>query len=113
MPTYGYKCKSCGHTFDAFQGIKDEPLKICPKCGKELHRLITGGSGVIFKGSGFYVTDHNGGGGKSEAGGSTEKCPKAAPSKTGGSESAPCASCCANHAGADAPACPIAEPTAS
>ncbi|MDR2158493.1 MAG: zinc ribbon domain-containing protein [Treponema sp.] len=57
MPTYGYECKSCGHTFDAFQSMKDEPLKTCPRCGKEIRRLINGGSGVIFKGSGFYVTD--------------------------------------------------------
>ena len=60
MPTYEYKCKSCGHSFDAFQNIKDEPLKVCPECGKELRRLINGGSGVIFKGGGFYVTDKNG-----------------------------------------------------
>ena len=60
MPTYGYECKSCGHSFDAFQSIKDEPLKICPKCGKELRRLINGGTGVIFKGAGFYATDKGG-----------------------------------------------------
>jgi putative FmdB family regulatory protein len=57
MPTYEYECRSCGHTFDAFQSIKDEPLKICPQCGREIRRLINGGTGVIFKGSGFYVTD--------------------------------------------------------
>jgi putative FmdB family regulatory protein len=57
MPTYEYECKSCGHTFDAFQSMKDEPLKICPRCGMEVRRLIHGGTGVIFKGSGFYVTD--------------------------------------------------------
>jgi putative FmdB family regulatory protein len=57
MPTYEYECKSCGHTFDAFQNMKDEPLKICPRCGREVRRLIHGGAGVIFKGSGFYVTD--------------------------------------------------------
>ena len=57
MPTYEYECKSCRHSFDAFQSIKDEPLKTCPKCGKELRRLINGGTGVIFKGEGFYVTD--------------------------------------------------------
>ncbi|MDR2784150.1 MAG: zinc ribbon domain-containing protein [Treponema sp.] len=57
MPTYEYECKDCGHVFEVFQSIKDEPLKVCPKCGKEIRRLITGGSGVIFKGSGFYITD--------------------------------------------------------
>ncbi|MDR1072389.1 MAG: zinc ribbon domain-containing protein [Treponema sp.] len=57
MPTYEYECKSCRHSFEVFQSMKDEPLKICPECGKEIRRLITGGSGVIFKGSGFYITD--------------------------------------------------------
>jgi putative FmdB family regulatory protein len=57
MPTYEYECKSCGHTFEAFQSMKDDPLKICPQCGREVRRLIHGGTGVIFKGSGFYVTD--------------------------------------------------------
>jgi len=59
MPTYEYECKSCGHNFEAFQAISDDPLKICPECGKDIRRLIFGGAGVIFKGSGFYVTDKN------------------------------------------------------
>jgi putative FmdB family regulatory protein len=58
MPTYEYECKSCHHTFEAFQSIKDEPLKKCPKCGKGLRRLFGGGMGIIFKGSGFYTTDY-------------------------------------------------------
>ncbi|MDR1325549.1 MAG: zinc ribbon domain-containing protein [Treponema sp.] len=60
MPTYEYECKMCGHTFDVFQSMSDAPLKTCPECGKELRRLINGGSGIIFKGSGFYVTDKSG-----------------------------------------------------
>ena len=59
MPTYEYECKECSHNFEAFQAMSDEPLKTCPKCGKEIRRLIFGGAGVIFKGSGFYVTDKN------------------------------------------------------
>jgi putative FmdB family regulatory protein len=59
MPTYEYECKSCGHCFDVFQAMSDPPLKDCPKCSREVRRLIFGGSGVIFKGSGFYVTDKN------------------------------------------------------
>ena len=59
MPTYEYECKSCFHTFEAFQAMSDEPIKICPQCGREVRRLIYGGAGVIFKGSGFYVTDKN------------------------------------------------------
>ena len=57
MPTYEYECKSCSHNFEAFQSMSDAPLKDCPQCGKEIRRLIFGGTGVIFKGSGFYVTD--------------------------------------------------------
>jgi putative FmdB family regulatory protein len=61
MPTYEYECKNCGHTFDAFQRMSDPPLTTCPQCGQALRRLINGGSGIIFKGSGFYVTDKHGG----------------------------------------------------
>ncbi|MDR2210185.1 MAG: zinc ribbon domain-containing protein [Spirochaetaceae bacterium] len=57
MPTYEYQCKDCGHTFEAFQSMSEDPLKDCPKCGREIRRIINGGGGVIFKGSGFYVTD--------------------------------------------------------
>jgi len=57
MPTYEYECKSCSHCFEVFQSMSEPPVKDCPKCGKEVRRLIFGGTGVIFKGSGFYVTD--------------------------------------------------------
>ena len=61
MPTYGYICRGCGHEFEKFQSMKDEPLKRCPQCGKDkLHRKIGPGAGVIFKGSGFYCTDYKG-----------------------------------------------------
>lgn len=51
MPTYDYKCESCGHEFEVFQGISKRPIRKCPKCGKlKLKRLIGSGSGVIFKG---------------------------------------------------------------
>ena len=58
MPTYEYKCTECEEIFEFFQRITDEPLKTCPVCGGELNRLISGGMGVIFKGSGFYTTDY-------------------------------------------------------
>ncbi|NLW51147.1 MAG: zinc ribbon domain-containing protein [Candidatus Brocadiaceae bacterium] len=62
MPTYDYECKQCGHRFEAFQGMSDEPLKTCPECGKKkLVRLIGGGAGIIFRGSGFYITDYRNG----------------------------------------------------
>ncbi|OHB59656.1 MAG: FmdB family transcriptional regulator [Planctomycetes bacterium RBG_13_46_10] len=59
MPTYDYVCESCGHKFEQFQSMKAGSLRKCPKCGKnKLKRLIGAGSGVIFKGSGFYATDY-------------------------------------------------------
>lgn len=59
MPTYEYQCNNCGYVFEAFQSIKDNPLKKCPRCGKDtLKRLISGGAGLIFKGTGFYLTDY-------------------------------------------------------
>lgn len=59
MPTYDYKCDNCGHSFDVFQSMKDDKLTKCPNCGENtLKRLIGTGSGLIFKGSGFYLTDY-------------------------------------------------------
>ncbi len=58
MPTYEYECLDCKYTFEEFQRITDKPLDKCPKCGGRAKRLISGGAGLIFKGSGFYVTDY-------------------------------------------------------
>ena len=59
MPTYEYKCENCSHQFDTYQSMKDEKLTKCPVCGKNtLKRLIGSGGGLIFKGSGFYLTDY-------------------------------------------------------
>lgn len=59
MPTYEYRCDNCGHQFDEFQSITADALCDCPKCKKSsLQRLIGGGNGLIFKGSGFYITDY-------------------------------------------------------
>jgi len=60
MPTYEYECRACGYTFERTQNMSDEPIRVCPECGKDVRRLIFGGSGVIFKGSGFYVNDSRG-----------------------------------------------------
>ena len=59
MPTYEYQCKNCDHLFEEFQSITAKPIKKCPECKKmKLQRLIGGGAGLIFKGSGFYITDY-------------------------------------------------------
>ncbi len=58
MPTYEYECAKCGHSFEAFQSMSAPALESCPRCKGKLKRLIGGGLGVIFKGSGFYTTDN-------------------------------------------------------
>ena len=59
MPTYDYKCKECGHLFEEFQSMTAKKLVICPSCGKPaLVRLMSSGTGLVFKGSGFYQTDY-------------------------------------------------------
>ena len=58
MPTYDYICNKCDHTFEYFQAMSDTPLENCPECKSKVRRLVSGGSGLIFKGSGFYLTDY-------------------------------------------------------
>ncbi len=58
MPTYIYVCDRCGHSFERFQKMIDKPVKKCPECNSKVHRLITGGGGILFKGDGFYCTDY-------------------------------------------------------
>jgi putative FmdB family regulatory protein len=57
MPLYEYECESCGVRFERRQHMEDEPIEVCPECGGHVHRLIQP-VGIIFKGSGFYVTDN-------------------------------------------------------
>ena len=101
MPTYEYQCDACGHAFEFLQSMKDAKLKKCPKCSKlKLHRLIGGGSGLIFKGSGFYATDYKkkemaaSGSSKSESS-SKEASKKESPKNNSSSgKSHPCGSGC-------------------
>ena len=61
MPTYDYICKDCGEKFEHFQSMSSSPLEIhdgCNKNGENVERVISGGTGLIFKGSGFYLTDY-------------------------------------------------------
>lgn len=57
MPTYEYQCPD-GHEFELFQKMSDKPRAKCPVCGKTAIRQISGGAGLVFKGSGFYITDY-------------------------------------------------------
>jgi putative FmdB family regulatory protein len=61
MPTYGYRCGSCGHEFEIQQRITAQPLDTCPKCGGKLSKMLYP-AGIIFKGSGYYTTDYKGSG---------------------------------------------------
>lgn len=58
MPTYDYRCGVCRHEFERFESITSEPRTTCPVCGGVAERKLSGGIGLIFKGSGFYITDY-------------------------------------------------------
>jgi len=77
MPTYDYRCTKCGRTFELFHSIKDETPKRCPRCRGRAKRVPSGGVGLLFKGSGFYITDYRSKGykesAKQEGGGSSDK----------------------------------------
>ncbi len=75
MPVYSYRCESCGVSFDRFQKFSDQPLTRCPECGKKTLRKVYTPVGIVFKGSGFYATDHRSpsGGGRSSGAKNEEK----------------------------------------
>lgn len=58
MPTYEYECQKCGHRFELFQSMSEEPARKCPKCKGRVKRIIGPGAGIIFRGSGFHTTDY-------------------------------------------------------
>ena len=58
MPTYAYRCRKCEHAFEEFHGIHDNKPRKCPQCGARADRVPAGGAGLLFKGSGFYITDY-------------------------------------------------------
>lgn len=66
MPTYEYVCRA-GHAFERFQSINDRPVRRCPKCGKAAKRQIGAGGALLFRGSGFYITDNRSTGYKEQA----------------------------------------------
>src|SRR5262245_24551453 len=58
MPTYVYRCKKCKHRFELFHSISDDSVKRCPRCRSKAERIPAAGAGILFKGSGFYITDY-------------------------------------------------------
>lgn len=94
MPTYEYECTACGKVFETHQSMTEPPLTDCPTefCGKQgtVKRLISAGAGLIFKGSGFYITDYKNGGSKSASSPATSEAK---------SEAAPASCPCAPNGG--------------
>jgi putative FmdB family regulatory protein len=58
MPTYEYRCTKCENQFEVFHGIHERTVRKCPRCGGRARRVPAGGAGLIFRGSGFYITDY-------------------------------------------------------
>jgi len=89
MPSYEYQCKACGHTLEEFHSIMDPPRTRCPKCDTDnLARVMGTGVGLIFRGTGFYLTDYKKSGGtpsSPSAGTSEKKSPGSGDSSSGGS----------------------------
>lgn len=84
MPTYGYRCRSCGNEFEILQKISDPPLKTCPKCAGKLDKMVYA-AGIIYKGSGYYNTDYKSGSKGSDK--ASEKATDKADSNGSGSSS--------------------------
>ena len=83
MPTYEYKCPKCGAEFEVFQKMSAKPGAKCPKCGTKADRQLSGGGGLVFKGTGFYITDYKRAGEKkpSEGGESSSSATESKPAK--------------------------------
>ena len=85
MPTYSYQCDDCSHAYEAFQKMTEDPHTVCPECKGRVQRLIGAGAGIVFKGSGFYVTDYkkpSSGGAESKSESKSESSGKSESSKS-------------------------------
>jgi putative FmdB family regulatory protein len=87
MPTYEYVCRTCSHRFETWQKMTDETLTTCPECGGVIRRVLFP-AGVVFKGSGFYKTDHNGSSSVTSENGNADKSEKAKSGKEGETKAA-------------------------
>ena len=85
MPTYDYQCRSCQVRFEIWQKMTDDPIAICPECGGPVRRILYP-VGLVFKGTGFYKTDHNGSGTSASVPAATATKPDSAPSEGGESK---------------------------
>ena len=86
MPVYTYRCDSCGVEFERHQSFNDEPLKICPECRKKTVKRIITPTKIIFKGSGFYATDHRSPSGSASREGKSESKSTDKPTETKSSD---------------------------
>ena len=111
MPTYEYLCKTCGHRFETWQKMTDDPLTTCPTCGASIRRVLFP-AGVVFKGSGFYKTDHRNGAStessakdesKSTSDGNKTETASAASESNGSKESKPAESSSSTSSGESKP----------
>jgi len=85
MPTYEYQCTRCSHVFEEFKPISAPRRERCPECRGKVELVISGGTGMLFKGSGFYVNDSRGGGsGSTASSGAAPDTPAAEKGKDGG-----------------------------
>lgn len=91
MPTYEYQCRKCGHKFEKFQSITAAPVKTCPKCRGRVARLVSGGAGIIFKGTGFYQTDYKNAKSPGTSAASSEKSAESKSAESKPAESKPAA----------------------
>jgi putative FmdB family regulatory protein len=82
MPVYTYRCESCGVQFERHQSFNDEPLKTCPECRKKTLKKVITPTRIIFKGSGFYATDHRSASGNTSRDNKPEKTEKKEESKS-------------------------------
>ena len=92
MPTYEYRCTTCSHEFEKIQRMSEDPVAECPECGAKSERKLSAGAGLLFKGSGFYITDYRSDGYKQAAkadGGDSGKAAEAKPEPKGESKPAP------------------------
>ena len=105
MPTYSYACPDCGHTESIKQRMSDDKLVTCPACGQtHYERLISGGTGFLLKGGGWYADGYSGGSKAPEKGGSEQGSPDKSGSDASSSDSSPapaasggCGGSCACH----------------